>query len=573
MTEDSKKRHTDENKGQKFDTKGLLMGSLIDDKDKGKGRKKGHLVLPTTLIHGIIKSEVNLERLPFFVPTKKEEHPQENISFTRQVEREGVEITVNWNVRPHSEYGLPNSFDRDVYRAIQELINRKGILYGNLIPFTYRELCRIMGIQYSGGKKGTRSDIKRSLRRIRATEIESRGTFRLKGEGEGKDRERWINEVFSIFNTVIEMGERLPDGTIAETNFLELGSWYVESIKRGYLKMLDLQFYRSLELPLARFLYSYLDVVFFPIVQAESGAFRKRYHELCEELLITPQKYKSWAQANLKPAIEELKNARYLADFTLEDIEGIKWDWICVFRPGERYTNPERFDRGQVTFDFMKELTPALNQGVVSDDKPAGRQDRLNKSAELPAHHLVVYFHEKAGRPKHKATKKEISQAQDLIDRHGEDKSRSIVDFAFEEAPKTNYQMKFFGAILHFAEQYQIHLDADFQKREAKKAREEAVRKVKEIKELYAAEVEGKLNAFKNQIGEEGWKGYLEKAKAKLQESNPNLLKFGETVLDRILFQDAKKMVAEELGIPSFENYARDKGIDPALIEELKRKE
>lgn len=530
------------------------MDTLTEKKEK---EEEGLIIPPVRVIEGIIKTEVNLERLPYFYPEKNRFRDIDKpIRLIRTAERENVEIKVEWSVLPHAKYGRPNYFDRDVYRAIQEIINRKGVIRGNLVPFTYREICRIMGLQYNGSRA---DEIKQAVRRIRATEVESKGAFRIKGQ---KGDDEWLTDTFSIFSRIVEKGQRLPDGSMAESAFIELGSWYVQSIKAGYLKNLDLNYYFLLTSPLARALFGYLDVVFYAI--KEKGVpFKKRYSDLCEEMLLARQKYKSKVLKILMPAITELKETQFLADFRIEDIKEEAGDWILSFYPGERYITPHKFNPNQEQFVFQLE-EPANKTTSRQEDKP---------TKEMPAYDLVMYFHGRAGRSEWKPKKKELNQAQDLLDQYGEERSRAIVDFSFEEAPKSHFDMKFFGAILHVAEQYQMHLEDDFKAREAKKAKEAAMRRAREVKELYEAEVFGQVNAFKKRVGESGWKEYLEKGRAAVLAEQPSLAKFTPSLVDRLSDSKAKELVLAELGVPSLEDYAKSKGIDPSILKELLKKE
>lgn len=548
---------TERTESKIFDKKAIFLSTLLDKKDE-----EGLLIPPRRLIEGLIKSEVNLEKLPYFYAEKNRfKDIDQPIRFVKTVDRDNNRVTVQWTVLPHPKYGRPNYFDRDVYRAIQEIINRKGVMHGNLLAFSYREICRIMGLTYSGK---TAKDIKDSIRRIRATEVESRGAFQLKGRSKEGEEDEWLTDTFSVFSRIIEKGQRLPDGSKAETGFIELGSWYVQSILRGYLKNLDLQYYFSLSSPLARSFYSYLDVVFHALRDNPGSSFKKRYTEFCAELLVTPQHYKSKVLKIFEPAIDALKATQFLRAFAIEDIPGEKGDWYLIFYPGDRFFYPDRFNPSQESFDFL--LPKASRQAdKQTKELPA---EGMKESA---SYRLVMYFHERAGRPSWKPKKKEQNQAQNLIDQHGEEKCRAIVDFAFSEAPKTNYQMKFFGAILHFAEQYQVHLEEDFQIRKKREEKKKALHRVKEIKELHEAEVFGKLNARKKELGDGGWKEYVAKGEALALEDNPKLFKLGKSVVERMAEIKADELIILGLGIPSLEDRIRTEGLDPVLLKELDR--
>jgi hypothetical protein len=101
-----------------------------------------------------------------------------------------------------------------------------------------------MGISYAGSK--TIADIKAALLRITATMVESKRTFY------SKPKKRWLEDNFHLYERVIYRGEALPDGEApADTNYLFLGSWYLENLNALYVTLLDTHYRRSLSVAVA----------------------------------------------------------------------------------------------------------------------------------------------------------------------------------------------------------------------------------------------------------------------------------------------------------------------------------
>jgi hypothetical protein len=70
----------------------------------------------------------------------------------------------------------------------------------------------------------------------------------------------------------------------------------------------------------------------------------------------------------------------------------------------------------------------------------------------LQAEELVQYFYKVFhGVDAHVPQSKETGQALSLVSQHGWEQSRHIVEFARDEAARTNYQVQHFGAVLSYS--------------------------------------------------------------------------------------------------------------------------
>src|SRR5207247_3805028 len=98
--------------------------------------------------------------------------------------------------------GYPNSFDRDVYRAIQRIIHEDGLTQDRYVRFTFYRIARILRREPDGR---LRARVKESLQRIAAVTVRSRGSFYFKGE------ERWVEDTFHIFDRGVWKGQALAN--------------------------------------------------------------------------------------------------------------------------------------------------------------------------------------------------------------------------------------------------------------------------------------------------------------------------------------------------------------------------
>ena len=287
----------------------------------------------------VIRSEVNLLVFPFFALSRRGLKQRTKTEYRAVVWRGEKRMEILWRVSSSSEYGYPGPFDQRVHKAIEEIINEMPYPIRNPISFSIYDLCRRMQLRTSGGSDYRK--IKESLERIVATTVKSRGTFYAKG------RKQWIDDVFHIYDRVVFRGEQLPDGRIADRNYLFLNSWYLENLNARYVRPLDYTFYKSLRSNIAQRLYELLGVKFYGLIRAGYTSLGYRYSTLCQLLPLTRQRYLSRARQILDPAHEELLRADFLEDVqwvdatpseaeSAEDVESLAGDWLITYVPGER---------------------------------------------------------------------------------------------------------------------------------------------------------------------------------------------------------------------------------------------
>ena len=277
----------------------------------------------------MIKSETNFLVFPFFALNRKNLSKKLEIEY-RDIDKKGdPKKEIVWNVSANPKYGYPGPFDREVHKAIEQIISeilKEEKKIKNPIPFSIYDLCNRMGITSAGGNNYQR--IKKALERIRMTGIKSEGAFYHKGKKE------WISSVFGLYDGVIFRGEQLEDGSITEINLLYLGNIYLQNLNSRYTKPINYTYWRSLESKIASRLYEILGVKFYGVRNKKGCSICYKYDTLCQLLPLTPYRYFSAAKWQLNSAHDELKDTGFISNY--EWSENGRKNWLISYWPGER---------------------------------------------------------------------------------------------------------------------------------------------------------------------------------------------------------------------------------------------
>lgn len=264
--------------------------------------------LEDSLLPAVIHPEANFLRLPLFSLSWRGLKNRTKTEYRHIEERDGKKVELLWQVTANAEYGYPTPFDHKVARAIDALISetilKSGYPLQNPIPFSIYKLARLT--DHRSDSASLYANIRESIERIIATTIKSEGSFFL------KDERRWLGKVFHIYESAIFMGREMPDGSVADSNYLWLGREYLRNINAQYTRPLDYTYLTGLKSELASRLYELLSGKFYGLPEKEDYL-RISYSSLCQTLPLTEQRYYSKAREKLDPAHEELIKTGYLS--------------------------------------------------------------------------------------------------------------------------------------------------------------------------------------------------------------------------------------------------------------------
>ena len=474
-----------------------------------------------------IRSEVNFLVYPVFKLEKKKDDGV--IEVKVNIERDNQKLELFWGVYPHPYFGIPGPFDKKVFDAIQEIIEELPRPIQNPIPIgSLYSLCKRIGIDEKAGKNYNM--IKDSLLRLTGILIDSKGTFYEKG------KKRWVEDVFHLYDRVVWVGEELPDGTIADTNYIYLGSKYLENINNGYVKPIDYKFYRELNSSISKRLYELLGVKFYPIFQRniEIKFIRYLYDTLCELVPMKKQRYFSYIKRQLEEAIAELQEKGFLEKCEIKK-ENSKF--YVYFYPGPKAK--EEFSR------FRLEIEP------YEDPQPFEENKQLASSVEAESgpKRLLRYFYKRnSGRDVTDFKPKEIDQAERLLYKYDFEKASFIVDYAIESARKTNFDMKSFGAVLQYeaeaVEKYEAMKRLKQREEEDRKRKEEEER-LKEEARLKAEEEARRIDEIISSLSDEELKEIRKEAEVRAKERGKVFIDSGKPIPELLISLCIREIIRE----------------------------
>ena len=288
-----------------------------------------------SVVTDFVKAEKNLASLGFFTPSSKRIRgtKKKTISFTQTVA--GKKVEARASILPSAEYGLPVTADQDKYLALQKIITDRRShgegKIGNPIGFTSAELLRVLGKCVRTGKNY--DDIAEWLKRMTLTGVSSEGVVFFAG------RHLWASDTFHVFERAVVYGAELPDGAIANKNYVWLSEWQLENLNNNYVLPVDLETYKRLKNHIAKALVPLLQIWLYATRQ--HGSFRMRYDKLCQILNIRQYGHASRIREKLSPSLDELTVHGYLAQWGLEGTSKHE-HYKIIFYHGEKFHRDRR---------------------------------------------------------------------------------------------------------------------------------------------------------------------------------------------------------------------------------------
>ena len=212
--------------------------------------------------------------------------------------KEGHVLKQSWTVMAAHGRGLPGRFDQDVYVALLQLIDEKGLPADGWLSFSLYELMDLMGRKHSGRDY---QQVRDSLQRLATTSVESQNAFYHRG------RKEYISDTFSLLSQVKLSEYEDRAGGRTDRNRVLLSEYFVDSYKANYLKDIDTQLYWSLSSPVAKRLYRLID-------KKRNGQrfWEAELFSLRARIPLSDYKYASKIKEKLTPAHEELVEKEFL---------------------------------------------------------------------------------------------------------------------------------------------------------------------------------------------------------------------------------------------------------------------
>lgn len=415
----------------------------------------------------IIRAEANLLRLPLFALTTKGLRNLDGIECSGRIHRDGQTIQFRYSASRNTATFYPGPLARNAHLAFLSMLTERGLSASEPLTWTWSDLCRRMNVSTSGP---IITKLKRSITATAGLLIHSESAIYSKPDGKPIETRE---EALHLYERVVFAGSMMPDGRVADANYLWLSDWYRANLDAFFTAPLDYALWKHLEekSAIASRMYEFLLLNFHG-----TDELRINYETLVKYLPLKSEAYLSQAKQQLGGALE------LLAENGLVRLVG--WEpsqtglALLHLGKGERFAKlptgnpiaiPERFDAGEAV--EVKEI----------------------RGQHPPEWHLVSdFYREWTKQAFARPTSKELALARQLITEMGATRASAVVRSCIKLLRDKWPDAKAFAAITKYlpeaiSEMRKAEDRKAFDKADAVREAAEAERKAEEAKRLTAA--------------------------------------------------------------------------------------
>ena len=249
------------------------------------------------------KDEMNLAVLPVARLGRSDERTRIEYYGTFS-DKEGQQDMV-WTVRGADGLGLPGELGERVLVALLYLGAQTGFKQRRMEFSTY-QIIKLLGL--SDGIKNYRN-IERSIAQIAGILITSDKAW-IQKNAEGKQKRVTSSRGFHLIDEYYL--HNLEEDEEGNRSYVVWGKRIWQNIQAGYIKNLDVDFYYSLENPLSRRLYRFLDKM---TAHRPTKPYVIDIFALANKLGMVPHEYPSYIKRLLMRAADELVKRGWLAEY------------------------------------------------------------------------------------------------------------------------------------------------------------------------------------------------------------------------------------------------------------------
>ena len=312
--------------------------------------------------------ETELSRYPVHNLSKK---GAVNIQITKQGP-DGL-LDLKWEVSYSDRYGQARQV---AYKIDTIIVNRKIDEAGRPLPKfikigTLTDMCKDLGLTPGGQNKNM---VKKGILQNASAFITAKLKYRGKDGGQ-KTLEAGFTRYSVTFN-----GEKLPDGTEADSIYIVLNEPYREVLNNAPIRPLNYTYLKSLSPSPQRF-YEIISSRIYAAIKNKNPLARISYSEFCTYSALTRhtdhENFRVQMAKVHRPHLLSGYIARVTYETNLDQTEGL--DWMMCYKPGPRamaeymtFTNKKRAEEKAITIDAQ---AVTIN---VEAEKPV-----LQESAEL----------------------------------------------------------------------------------------------------------------------------------------------------------------------------------------------
>jgi len=302
------------------------------------------------------RDEMNLAEFPFALLSKRVPDGVSEIRFSDTIRGpNGALVERRWTLTGSPKHGLPVAADEPVYVALMEATKEQGFK-SRIVSTSRQDIARRIGLPHGGAAY---RQIKASLDRLVGVNIHAENAFW------DPDKRTYGTVSFGLLDDYVllderkDRGKQLPLGQVAWNRII------FASFLAGNIKRLDTTFFFSLNSPIARRLYRYLDKKRYD----GKPLFQIGMEKLCFEHLGLSRSYQYPSQLRQKLARghQELIERGFLRSVRYEPMARGGEKVIYEFARVEE-AEPEEPDRGDGASALRGDgpATPELAEGFAS---------------------------------------------------------------------------------------------------------------------------------------------------------------------------------------------------------------
>lgn len=372
----------------------------------------------------LIKTEANLLRLPLFALHTKGLKTLDGIECSGRVHRDGQTHQFTFRATRNTATLYPGPLARSAHLAFLSILTDQGLPSEDPITWTWRDLCRRMRVTYGGQMV---RHLKVAITSTAALFLQSEHALYSKPDGKLLSTQQ---DALHLYDRVTFVGAPLPEGGMADRNYLWFSEWYRKNLNAMFTAPLDYDLWRYLDeqSPIASRLYEFLLLNFY----SQIPVLRINYKSLVQFLPIHPERYRSSADRQLQGAFQLLMANRVIA----------KADWAPA-KEGIGQLHLYRGDRLPLSGNPGSVALPFMDEELTS----AALEVKELRNIKPPEWTLVSDFYRLwTGDTRHRPTPKEMDQAGGLITEHGPAKAKNLISHLVKRLKVDWPDAKTFGA-------------------------------------------------------------------------------------------------------------------------------
>lgn len=431
------------------------------------------------------------------------------------------------SITPHQDYGAPSFFAYKVFQAILKKLSDYGKPAPESVSFGHREIMRLIGRAYYGGKDS--KELMKVLHQLRNTEINCWMYDRATEEAS--------NLSFSLATTFLYTFKKR--GQVSRFS-VYLHPFIIKSINNLYTFCLNFARMEKLE-PISMALFKHIYFHFSNIYSAKHSkdfSFRKDYADICRTWLggLKPVRYKAKVRERLGRYCDALKKSGLIKSYAIEknaDGDGFN----LIFRPGAGFF--EDYER-YYTRRLQRELPFAYAVDANTIQRPQ---------------EMVLYFYRKLYETDEVDelgfTERETALAVSLLEKHNTKEVEAFIDYGLQEAKKTNFDIKTFGGI----KKYYLPYTRELSGRERKNKLEDGTRhKQEEARALtaYNTYYQEALEKIRTSASDAELGELESRVRAELEAEHP-----GSKILSAWVRHRINRLLAEKHTVFSFSEWQK----------------